>query len=118
MSESEKKYGIESLKKAVDFGASLHIAYQMAEQDGKIDIQDAPLLFPPALALVQVLGVAGSLPKEFGDLDEDEKAALFKHVEDNYNVADDKIELFVKRCLKIAVELGDLVEDFVSGDAT
>jgi hypothetical protein len=117
MSESEKKHGIEAMKKVVDFAAQTHKAGELSMADGKIDLTDVPNLLPPGMALVQLLAVVGQLPKEFGDLDEQEKAEIAEYAKVTYNIADDKLELIIQRGLKIAIELGDLVEDAVTGDA-
>lgn len=114
--ESEKKYGIDSLKRVVDFGASTHEAADLAKADGEIDISDIGYAVEPGMALVKLIAVIGQVPKQFADLDEAEKAELIQYAKDEYDVSDDKVEALVERCFRVAIELGDLIEDAISGD--
>lgn len=116
--ESEKKYGIETLKAAVDLGANIRIGFKNAMADGKFDPADTLQFAMPTVDLVKLLTKYKAVGQEFGDLDEEEKAQLAGYAKEKYKVEDGKEELFVNRCLKIAVELGDLIEDAVTGDAS
>lgn len=51
-------------------------AVRAARQDGKIDLQDAPLLFTPALKLPAAITGIEDIPAEFADLDSNEIEAL------------------------------------------
>lgn len=115
--ESAKKYGIESLKAVVDFGASVRISIKKSLEDGKFDGADVVNFGAPTVELVKLITKLKDVAAEFGDLDEEEKVALATHVREKYQVDAGKEELYVNRALKLAVELGDLVEDAVTGDA-
>lgn len=117
MSESEKKYGIDALKKVVDFGGEVCAAYESAKADGKVDWKDLPAAFGPGKALIMLAPVIGSIPKEFGDLDEAEKGELKQHAMEKFSLSDKKAEKLVEKSFGLAVEIGDLVEDILSGDA-
>lgn len=117
MSESEKKYGFESLKKVVDFAAKTDMAYRLAKADGSIDISDAHLLMAPTIALFGVFGVIKDVPAEFKDLDEVEKAQLVQYAKDQYDIADDRVEHLIEKGFEAILNLSDLIEDVVSGDS-
>src|SRR5688500_18150598 len=101
MSESEKKYGTDALEKVVDFGAETFFAVKAAKSDGKIDVADAPLLLKPVMALFPMIAVIPTVPKQFGDLDESEKAHLVEYVKAKKLVDDSKVALFVERSFKL-----------------
>jgi hypothetical protein len=117
MSEADKAHGIEALKKAIDFAASVHQGVELALQDGKVGLEDAGLLAQPVMSLFPLLQSLDQLPKDLADLDEEEKQEVRAYVEQVYDIQDDKVEMFVTRSLKVALDLGDLVHDAVAGDA-
>lgn len=116
MGESEKKYGIEELKKVVDFAADTHMSVDKSLADGKIDVADAPLLMAPAMSLFAMIGVITKVPAAFAELDEEEKSALIEYAKVKYDIADDKVEKLVEKSFALAVAVGDLIHDAVTGD--
>lgn len=117
MSESEKAHGIEALKKAVDVLASGAEAFDGAFADGKIGLEDVGGFVGVLVSAGALIPEVANIPKEFADLDEEEKAELNAHAVAALDLSDEKAEVVVERIFKIVVELGDLVHDLVSDDA-
>lgn len=73
--------GIQNIVEVIQFGAAVAKAIKEAKaNDGKIDFKDVGLLFPVAPLVVPVIDGIGQIPKELGDLDEAELAALLAEV--------------------------------------
>jgi hypothetical protein len=97
------KIGIENTVNFVKFGAALAVAIKAAKADGKIDVADIALLFPVVPMVGPMITGAGQVPKELGDLDDDELNQLIAAVgtvEGIGNRAD--ILLKVKASIKFA----------------
>lgn len=116
MSESEKKHGIESLKKGVDFLVALDVAREKAFADGKISLSDAGLAVDPAFKLLAFAPSAGQAVPELGELDESEKAELIEYAKATHSLSDKKAEKVIERVFGAVVHLFDTVEDVASGD--
>lgn len=72
---------IQNTLEVVQFGVALAEAIKKAkENDGKINLGDIGLLFPVAPLVVPMINDIGQVPKELGDLSEDELAALLAEV--------------------------------------
>lgn len=78
LAEAKEKLGIQNALEVVQFGVALAKAIDAAKADGKIDLADVGLLFPVAPLVVPMIDGIGHVPKELGDLDEDEMAALME----------------------------------------
>jgi hypothetical protein len=104
--------GIDNLKKLVKF--SLDLSEQVVEstKDGWNWLTD-PFSFLDELS--QVPGVAKSWPAikaELADLSPAERTELLEYIKSEFDIPDDKVEIFVENALQQAASLITLVEEF------
>lgn len=96
--------GIQNIVEVIQFGAAVAKAIKEAKaNDGKIDFKDVGLLFPVAPLVVPMVDGIGQIPKELGDLDEAELAALLAEVAKALGADNNaKLVLQIKAGLKFA----------------
>lgn len=104
--------GTENLKKLIKFG--LDITKQIAEalKDGKVSTAEIFSFLPQ---LMQVPGVVKSWPDivaEFKDLSTEDRADLHTYFAGEFDIPNDKVEVFIENALLQAISLIKLVEEF------
>ncbi|MAD98829.1 MAG: hypothetical protein CMB99_16005 [Flavobacteriaceae bacterium] len=109
--EEQNKYGIENLKKLMHLPLSLHMAYEAASADGKIDITDAGHLMTPVGALVPAVMSAEDAERESRDLTDEEKQELIDWAKGTYKIPNEKLEAKVEGALALAIQVLDFVHD-------
>jgi hypothetical protein len=76
--------------------------------DGKIDIQDLPLLLGPMMNLPAAAeGISNVLP-QWKNASDDERAELINYIKEQFDIADDAAEKKIEAGLKMLVEAGAL----------
>lgn len=104
--------GIENLKNAVSSG--IRLAKQIAEAtaDKKVTIME---LFGFLPSITDAMGVVKKWPDikaELKDLTPDERAALHAHVAIEFDIANDKVEVFIENALMNVVSLANLIDEW------
>ena len=73
-----EKLGVEGIKTVLAFPLSLHMAYEVASEDGKVNIFDIGVLIKPTMKLMSAIPVAKQAFEEIKDLDEVERADVMQ----------------------------------------
>jgi len=97
-------YGIEETMDALDLAASLGVAVYHMAKDGKLSLGDYVHLLPVVPNIGPAAMGATKIPRELGDIQEDEVAMLMSRAKTKFNIPDDLVEEFVENCLDIAVK--------------
>lgn len=106
------KLGISGIKAVLSFPLSIHMGYDKAQADGKIDVTDVGYLMDPVMKLVPAVQNSKQALEEIKDLDDSERAELNSWAKSEYDIKDDaleeKIEASIDVLLSIAVLVGKL----------
>ena len=101
------------LKEAIDFaiatGKAISDAYA---DDGKITIEDLPLLFGPLQAIGPALTGFGDIPLEFKMASKEEATELKAYVQEKLDLEDDKVEAFIEDSFAVLVDLWYLINTY------
>ena len=113
---TETTYGIQETKDMLKFIIGIGEAVDISLVDGKIDMQDIGNLMGPMMLAPAAFDNVAMLPKEIKDLDPTEAQELFDFVEAEFDIANDKIEIAIKKSLQIAVMIFDVISTFKKED--
>ena len=105
------QYGIEQTADLVIAIAAFANAGASALEDDKITLSDLPLLLSPAMKLPAALSGISEVPRELGELDEEEKNQLLVLVSEELDFKG-SIEDVVTKALIIIADIKDLI-DFI-----
>jgi len=100
-----EKLGVAGIKKVLAFPLSLHMAYDLAKADGKVDINDLGHLMKPGMTLAGAVPMAKQAYAELKDLDETERADIMQWAQAEYDIKDDVLEAKVEAGLKLAMDI-------------
>lgn len=106
--------GIENIKKLLKAGLNFGLSASEAFEDKKISFFEAIGLVPEIFALI---GVAKSWPEiqaELKELSEEEKVELSDFVNAEFDIPNDKVELFIEHALMQVLSLSTLIAEFKS----
>lgn len=114
LAAAEESIGVKETLEVVEFALGLSKALAEAKSnDGKIDLKDIGLLFPIAPLLIPAIDGVISVPKELGDLSEEElEVLLAKAAEVLGGEHNAKVVLKVKAAIKFAHAGYDLYKAF------
>lgn len=104
--------GIDNLKKLIKFSLDLTENISTALADGKVTTTEIFGFLPE---LLQVPGVVKSwkdIVAELKDLTPDERLDLHAYVADEFDIPNDKVEVFIENALLQAISMITLVEQF------
>lgn len=104
--------GIENLKKLIAAGLNFGKSAAAALADKKISFFEAIGLIPEAFALVGVGKTWVEVQAEISELDEAEKLELKQFVSDEFNIPNDKLEVFIENAIQQIVSLNALIIEF------
>lgn len=107
-----EKMGIDELKDVIRFGISLGESVDQALADGKFDITELGLLMTPIMQIGPAFTGIDKVGGEIKDLDEAELAELKLFVEEELDLANDKVEEIIEKALGIGVQVYGLVQLF------
>lgn len=102
--------GFKETKEVLAFAMALGKAIELAKEDGKITLSDAPNFLPALLALFPAIDEAEAIPMEFKVSTPEEIAELKQYVKDNLDLKDDELELFIEDAFKVALDILLLVK--------
>lgn len=110
---ASEKLSIKNTLEIVDFGVALAEAIEKSKADGHIGIEDIGNLFPVAPLVLPMINDIGMVPKELGDLDEEELEVLLADASKLLDGASNaQTVLKVKAALKFAHAGYDLYQAF------
>jgi hypothetical protein len=94
-----EKQGIKELTEVIDFLFDVAEAVQMANEDGKITIGDAPKFLRGLMKAPAAIGGANVIPKEIADLTEEELKQITDRIKERFEIKDDKLEAYVENAI-------------------
>jgi len=100
-----EKLGIEDLKDVVKVGLDIGEALS----DG-VGIEDISALF----GLPEAISGISNVPAEIADLDAEEKEELHAFVQAEFDIPNDKLEVFIEGAIKVVIEIYTLYMQFKS----
>ena len=103
--EPSGQHGIQSIKAVLELAIKLGQAVDTSLQNNKLDITDLQHFFGIVGSVAPAFEGFKSLKKELHDLDATEQEELALWVQENFNIADDKIEQAVENGLNLVGQL-------------
>lgn len=107
-----EQFGIENLKKVVQFGAKLGEGVADILEDGKVELGEAAALLPTLMEVPGILANKDKIKQEAADLSDDERAELKEVFATEFDPADDSLENKVEKSINAAVAVLDLIDAF------
>ncbi len=104
--------GIDKLKALLKAGLQFGKSAAKALEDKKVSFFEAIGLIPEVFAIVGVAKTWAEVQAEISDLDEDEKDEINQFVSDEFDIPNDKVEIFIKHSLAQIISLNALVYEF------
>lgn len=108
------EYGIQECKDMLKFIIGIGEAVDISLVDGKIDLTDVGNLMGPMMLAPAAFDNIKMLPKEIMNLKPEETRELVAFVEEEFDIASDKIEAAIEKSLLIASMIYDLVMMFLN----
>lgn len=87
---------IDKIKMLLAAPLSLHMAYELADADGKVDVKDLPFLMDPLMKLIPAIGAAKEAVEQLKTMDDESRMAVNKWAQETYDIADDVLEAKVE----------------------
>lgn len=112
------QFGIENLKKLIKFSCDLTKQIAVAMADGKFVWTEAFGFFNE---VTQIPGIVKSFPdikNELAELDPDERQLLNDYFAAEFDIPDDKVEVFIEHSLSVAIGIVALVEEWTKKPTT
>ena len=103
-----KKLGYKDLEELVLFGLSIPMAVAKSSVDGW-DWSDAVNFLPVIRKAPAAIGGITDVPAQLADLDAEEKAALHKTIQEEFEFPDEVVEGMVEDGLKMAINIASIV---------
>ena len=107
----EKKYDITETKELLDFVFTLLTSADKALSDGKFDYNDIMVIIPAFMKLGPAINDINKIPKELLDLDKEEMEELKAFVHDKFDIANDKLEMMIKKAFEIVFTIVELLQN-------
>lgn len=104
--------GIENLKKLLKAGLSFGKNAAKALEDKKMSFFEAVGLIPEAFSLISVGKTWSEVQNEINDLTEEEKDEIHQFVADEFDIPNDKVEVFIEHSLEQIISLNALILEF------
>ena len=107
-------YGIQQTKEAFQFVLQLFLSVrESVADDGRVTLRDTPNFLRLAWSAPTAFGGITEVPKEFSDLDEQEKQELRDLVRADFDIPNDQLELLIERTYTLMIEVVSLGTDWV-----
>jgi hypothetical protein len=104
--------GIEKLKSLLKAGLNFGKSAAKALEDKKVSFFEAIGLVPEVFALIGVAKTWKEVQDEINDLDEAEKQAIHDYVADEFDIPNEKVEVFIEHALMQIIALNALVYEY------
>lgn len=100
---------VDKIKAVLALPLSLHMAYEKAKADGKIDVADVALLMDPMMKLIPAISGAKEALEQIKALDEAERADVNAWVQQTYDIAEDELEFKIEAGIDVVLSIAKLV---------
>ena len=112
------QYNVDNTKKLLDFVFVLGTSIKVAGADGKYDLADLGQLMPIFVAASQSFGNVSAVPKELGELDEDDAKDIIAFCQQRLPGVVDKADLLRKIAagLSLGLELVKFISELKKED--
>ncbi len=104
--------GIEKLKALLKAGLNFGKSAAKALEDKKVSFFEAVGLIPEVFALIGVAKTWSEVQAEINDLDDEEKQQIHDYVSDEFDIPNEKVELFIEHALMQIISLNALVYEY------
>ena len=104
--------GIEHLKTVAKFGIDLGEKTASILEDGKVSAMEALGYLPVLLSVPGIIEHKDDIVNEFKDLSDAERTELNLYIQEDFDIADDDLEVKIEKSLAAAVAILDLVSAF------
>ena len=104
--------GIDNLKKLLKAGLDFGKSAAKALGDKKVSFFEAVGLIPEVFALIGVGKTWSDVQAEINDLDDAEKAEINQYVQDEFDIPNQKVEIFIEHSLTQIISLNALIYEF------
>lgn len=101
--------GVEGIKKVLAFPFSLVKAIDNAKADGEITLSDIPYFIEPVTKLGDAISNAKQAKDEIKDLSSAERAELETWVAENFDIADDQLEVKIEKGIGLMLHIAEFV---------
>lgn len=97
------------LKAVLAFPLSVHMAYDKAQADGKMDVSDVGYLMDPVMKLIPAVQEASGALEQLKNLNDEGRADINAWAKSEYDIADDVLEEKIEAGLDVALSIGVLI---------
>lgn len=104
--------GIENLKKLISAGLNFGKNVARALEDKKISFFEAIGMIPEVFSLIGVGKTWAEVQAEIADLTDEEKTELHQFVADEFDIPNEKVEVFIEHAVSNIVSLNALIIEF------
>lgn len=104
--------GIEKLKALLKAGLNFGKSAAKALEDKKVSFFEAIGLVPEVFAIIGVAKTWGDVQAEINDLDEDEKKQIHDYVSGEFDIPNEKVEVFIEHALMQIISLNALIYEY------
>lgn len=104
-------YSIQNTKEVLDFAFAGAGAVKSAMADGKISLEDLGYLMPVVMTAGPAFQDLGKVPKELGDLSEEEAKEVLEYASSKLGVliTDPQLKVKIDKALKVALALAEFL---------
>lgn len=107
-----EQFGVENLKKVVQFGAKLGESAANVLEDGKVELGEAAALLPILMEVPGILANKDKIKQEAADLSDEERAELKEAFATEFDLENESLENKVEKSINAAVAVLDLIDAF------
>lgn len=107
-----QNFGVENLKKLIKFSCDFTEQITEALSDGKFSWVES---FGFVDEVMQIPGVVKSFPaikQELGELSNEERQELYDYLKEEFDIPNDRLEVFIENSLSLAIAAVALVEQW------
>ena len=104
--------GIDNIKRLLKVGLTFGKNAAKAFEDKKISFFEAIGLIPEVFAIIGVAKSWSEVQAELNELDDDEKEEINQFVSDEFDIPNEKVEVFIEHALMQIISLNSLVNEF------
>lgn len=104
--------GTDNLKRLLKVGLDFGKSAAKALEDKKISFFEAIGLIPEVFSVIGVAKSWSEVQAEINDLDDDEKQEINDYVSSEFEIPNEKVEIFIEHALMNVISLNALINEF------
>jgi hypothetical protein len=104
------KVGLKETKEVLDAMIALGKGIEKSLEDGKFNLMDIPNFIQFLTLILPAIEDADQVPFEFSVADPEDIEELKQYLNENLDLADDKLEAFIEDAFKVALDIFMLVK--------